>query len=213
MNEAGLKRDVIVIGASLGGVQALRELCIGLPAELPAVVGVVLHRSPWHRIDLGSLYGRGARIRVREATVHEALQPGTVYLAPPDRHMLFGATRIALSRGPKVHFVRPAVDVLFNSAAASFGRRVAGVLLTGGGSDGAQGLVAIKQHDGITLVQQPAEARDATMPLTGIMKDSPDAVVRLKQLPELLWELALGHVMPIEAAAKTGTAGPRSTGA
>ena len=187
-----IKRDIIVIGASTGGVQALLDLCRTLPSDLPAVVGVVLHRSPWHRIDVAALYGKRARIRVREGQSGEKLAPGTIYFAPSDHHMLFGPTEIELSRGPRVHFVRPAVDTLFVSAAAAFGKRVVGVLLTGGGSDGAHGLVTIKEQGGVSIVQRPSEAADPTMPLTGIREDSVDYVASLNELPELLTSLAMG---------------------
>ena len=187
-----IKRDIIVIGASMGGVQALLDLCQTLPPDLPAVVGVVLHRSPWYGIDVAALYGKRARIRVREGQSGEKLEPGTIYFAPSDHHMQFGPTEIELSRGPRVHFARPAVDMLFVSAAATFGKRVAGVLLTGGGSDGAHGLVTIKEQGGVSIVQRPSEAVDPTMPLTGIREDSVDYVASLKELPELLTSLAVG---------------------
>ena len=189
----GVKRDVIVIGASAGGVQALLSLCQALPDDLPAVVGVVIHRSPWYRIDTAALYGFRARIRVREGRSGDSLAPGTVYFAPSDHHMMFNASGIELSRGPRVHFVRPAVDMLFVSAAAAFRDRVAGVLLTGGGSDGAHGLVTIKGQGGLSIVQRPSEAADPTMPLTGIREDSVDYVTSLEELPSLLMALASGE--------------------
>jgi len=199
MNEKGIKRDVIVIGASAGGVSALLNLCQQLPADLPAAVGVVLHRSPWHRVDLAELYGRRALIRVREAVSDDPLEKGTVYFAPPDHHLLFRATRMELSRGPKVHFCRPAVDVLFTSAAASFGDRVAGILLTGGGTDGAHGLVKIKERGGLTIVQKPEQAAHPMMPLSGIREDSPDGVVSLEALPDILSALAEGRPITLES--------------
>jgi len=193
MKNGRVKRDVIVIGASSGGVQALLELCRSLPADLPAVIGVVIHRSPWYQIDTAALYGYRASIRVLEGTSGGTLAPGTIYFAPADHHMMFGRAAIELSRGPKVHFVRPSVDMLFVSAAASFGERVAGVLLTGGGSDGAHGLVTIKRQGGISIVQRPSEAADPTMPLTGIREDTVDYVTSLEELPGLLYALAKGE--------------------
>jgi two-component system chemotaxis response regulator CheB len=195
MKNGVVKRDVIVIGASSGGVKALLELCRRLPADLPAVIGVVIHRSPWYQVDIAALYGYRADIKVREGKSGEPLSPGTIYFAPPDHHMLFGPTEIELSRGPKVHFVRPSVDMLFVSAAASFGKRVAGVLLTGGGSDGAHGLVTIKQLGGLSIVQRPSEAADPTMPLTGIREDTVDYLTSLEELPGLLSALAEGDAV------------------
>ncbi|HKR78120.1 MAG TPA: chemotaxis protein CheB [Nitrospira sp.] len=201
-----VKRDVIVIGASIGGVQALLGLCEALPDDLPAVVGIVIHRSPWYRIDAAALYGHRSRIRVREGRAGDNLTPGTVYFAPSDHHMLFGASGIELSRGPRVHFVRPAADMLFVSAAATFRDRVAGILLTGGGSDGAHGLVTIKEKGGLSIVQRPSEAADPTMPLTGIREDSVDYVASLEELPSLLTALASGEpIIRTDAPPNGGT--------
>jgi two-component system, chemotaxis family, protein-glutamate methylesterase/glutaminase len=198
MNDARVKRDVIVIGASAGGVRALLDLCAELPPDLPAAVGVVIHRSPWYRLDAGSIYGHRAKIRVREGRSGEELQWGTVYFAPADRHMLFEPSGIAISRGAKVHFSRPAVDVLFESAAVSFKERVTGVLLTGNGSDGGHGLVMIKRHHGVSLVQKPEEASHPSMPLTGLREDTPGTVT-LEELPAVLWALARGERIVADA--------------
>lgn len=195
MNEARIKRNVVVIGASAGGVSALLDLCPRLAADLPAAVGVVIHRSPWYACDVAGLYGYKASIRVREGREQEPLEEGTVYFAPPDHHMLFEPGRIVLNRGPKVHFARPAADVLFASAAVAYGPRVIGILLTGGGSDGAHGLALIKRRGGLTLVQRPEEAKDPTMPLTGIRADSPDGQVSLDALPAVLSALAAGQAL------------------
>jgi two-component system chemotaxis response regulator CheB len=192
MNQAQIKRDVIVIGASQGGVQALKALCSRLPSDLPAIVGVVIHRSPWYRSDIEAIYHRPGRIGVREPYSGETYQTSTVYFAPSDYHMHFQKDGIFLNRGPKVNFTRPAVDVLFASAAESFGERVAGVVLTGGGADGANGLVRIKAYKGLSIVQNPEEAPAATMPLSAIREDSVDGVISLGALPALINALALG---------------------
>ena len=186
-------RNIVVIGASAGGVEALIDLCRALPSDLPAVVGVVIHRSPWFRSDIAGLYGLGAKIRVREGQAGEKLEMGTVYFAPADHHMVFNRTHIELLRGPKVHFTRPAVDCLFLSAASAFGNRVAGILLTGGGTDGGHGLRKIKAAGGLTFVQKPQEAKNPLMPLTGIREDDPE-IVSLKQLPALIVGLAHGQL-------------------
>ena len=170
----------------------MQKLCAALPGDLPAVVGVVIHRSPWYHSDISAIYGNRVKIRVREATPHEKLEYGTVYFAPPDHHMLFTGSHIELSRGPKVRFARPSVDCLFVSAAGAFSNRVVGVLLTGGGSDGAQGLANISSSGGLTLVQQPQEALHPTMPLSGIKEDRPVAV-SLSELPLILVALAKGE--------------------
>jgi two-component system, chemotaxis family, protein-glutamate methylesterase/glutaminase len=203
MNEEGIKRNVIVIGTSAGGVSALQQLCAALPADFPAIVGVVIHRSPWSQSDVPALYGRRAKIPVREAKAHDRLELGTVYFAPPDQHMLFKNPHIELSRSAKVHFVRPAVDCLFVSAATTFKHRVVGVLLTGGGSDGAQGLVKIKGQGGLTLVQKPEEASHPSMPLSGLRENSPEAAVSLSALPAILVALAKGERIESEASGPT----------
>ncbi|BCA56028.1 hypothetical protein W02_31680 [Nitrospira sp. KM1] len=188
-----IRRNVIVIGASSGGVQALQYLCRMLPRSFPAVVGVVIHRSPFYVSNIEAIYGKRDRIRVREAKMGDVLEEGTAYFAPSDHHMQFQLDGVRLTRGPKMSFTRPAADALFLSAAASFGERVAGVILTGGGSDGAHGLIAIKEHGGKSIVQDPEEAIDPSMPVNGILEDSVDYVVSLADLPPLLLDLAMGR--------------------
>lgn len=198
MNEERIKRDVIVIGASAGGVKLLQFLCAELEADLPAVMGIVIHRSPWFQSDVSGLYGAQARVRVREAKAHDPLEHGTVYFAPADHHMLFTNVHVELSREAKVHFSRPSVDRLFVSAAAAYGNRVAAVLLSGGGSDGAHGFIKIKAGGGLTLVQLPEEASHPMMPLAGIREDSPSAAVSMRALPRILAALARGEKIHIE---------------
>ncbi len=192
MNQARIKRDIIVIAASTGGVPALQSLCARLPSDLPAIVGVVIHRSPWYFSNIESIYHRRGQIRVREPYFGETLQPNTMYFAPADHHMQFAQGQIVLSRGPKVHFTRPAADVLFASAAESFGQRVAGIVLTGSGRDGADGLVRIKAQGGVSIIQDPNESRDPRMPLTALREDSVDGIVSLEALPAVIEFLALG---------------------
>ncbi len=197
MTDRPIKRDVIVIGASAGGVSALRDLFGALPSNLPAVVGVVLHRGPWYGGDVSGIYGKPGRIRVREARAGDRLEEGTVYFAPADHHMEFQGSSVHLSRGPKMHFTRPAIDPLFLSAAMVFGNRVAGVLLTGANSDGARGLAKIKARGGVTFVQRPDEADHPRMPLSGMEADAP-RVVSLDALPSLIISLATGQPEEVE---------------
>lgn len=197
MNDRPITRDVIVIGASAGGVSALKDLCGALPPDLPAVIGVVLHRGRWYRGDVSGIYGKPGRILVREARAGDRLEEGTVYFAPSDYHMEFRGSSVHLSRGPQMHFTRPAIDPLFLSAAMVFGKRVAGVLLTGANSDGARGLAQIKAGGGVTFVQRPDEAVHPRMPLSGIEADAP-RVVSLDALPSLLISLATGQPNDVE---------------
>ena len=191
-NGGKVVRDVVVIGASTGGVEALKWLCSELPADFPGVIGVVLHRSAMHEIDTQRIYERQGKIHVCEPTHHESLKPGTLYFAPRDRHMLFHRDVIELSHGPKEHFTRPAIDPLFVSAALSFRSRVAGFLLTGGGTDGVRGLISIKAHDGFSVIQDPKEAHNPSMPAHALRDDHVDMTVRLREIPCLLRALAMG---------------------
>jgi two-component system chemotaxis response regulator CheB len=193
VNETGEKRDVIVIGASAGGVQALLQLLGRLPSDLQAIIGIVLHRAPYYQTQLPFVLGRHCALRVREPSDGEPLEYGCVYVAPRDQHLLFKDGRAHLNRGPREHLTRPAVDPLFRSAAAEFGPRVVGVLLTGYGSDGTPGLIAIKAAGGLSLVQDPHEALHPTMPRRAIAGDDVDAVLPLNGIADALVALASGR--------------------
>ena len=192
INSEGIPRDVIVIGASAGGVEALMQLFSGLSADLPASIAVVIHRSPLFSLHLMQVLGRRSTLPVREPKPHETIMPGTIYLAPRDHHMLVKDNHIELSRGPKEHFTRPAVDPLFASAAVAYGARVIGVLLTGAGDDGAAGLIAIKQYGGLGLVQDPQDAKIPFMPLNALRYDHVDLIRPLSAIPTALATLARG---------------------
>ncbi|WP_447598190.1 chemotaxis protein CheB [Nitrospira sp. Nam80] len=193
VNGERIARDVIVIGASMGGVAALKWLCSELPPDFPGLIGVVLHRSPMYDIDTQAIYEKAGRIRVCEPAHEEPLRQGTVYFAPRDRHMLFHRDLIELSHGPKEHFTRPAIDPLFVSAASSFGMRVVGLLLTGGGADGVRGLVCVKFHRGLSVIQDPTEAINPSMPVRALRDDHVDMVTTLSEIPTLLQDLASGR--------------------
>src|SRR5262249_35077317 len=130
LNPEGIARDVIVVGASAGGVVALTQLFEALPGDIPALIGVVLHRST-SAGELVHVLGRRSRLPVIEPSNHCIAKQGVIYLAPPDHHLLFDEGGVTIQRGPKEHGTRPAVDPLFRSAAAAYERRVVGVLLTG----------------------------------------------------------------------------------
>ena len=193
VNAEGLRRDVVTIGASAGGVQALMQLLSKLPSDLPAIVGIVLHRSPYHETRLPAVLGRHAAIRVSEPTDGEVLERGSVYVAPRDQHLVFIGGRARLVHGPKEHRTRPAADPLFRSAAEAYGARVTGVLLSGFGSDGVPGLVRIKASGGISLVQDPREAIHPVMPMRAIVEDDVDAVLPLDGLAAAIVALAHGR--------------------
>jgi len=185
-----LQHDVIVIGASTGGVHALCDLFAQL-GSLDAIVGVVLHRRP-NSGRLSTLLHYFGGDRVREPLDGETLTPGRVYLAPAGCHMRFEAPHIALARSEDGNGRAPAIDPLFTSAARSLGRRVVGVLLSGTGSDGIAGLRAIKDAGGVTIVQDPSEALAADTPSRALRFASVDATLGLASLPRALAALASG---------------------
>lgn len=183
---------VVLIGASAGGIEALLELFRGIPSDFPAIVGVVLHRSPSKDSRLIEVLQRAAKLPIVEPDGIVPTEPGVIYLAPRDRHLLMRSGSIEAIRGPKENFTRPAVDTLFRSAAEAYGRRVVGVVLSGWGSDGVAGLVAIKQARGISIVQRPDEAPAPGMPLNALRRHHVDWVLPVAMMPAVLVRLARG---------------------
>ncbi len=175
--------EAVAIGCSAGGLEALRKILNALPATFPAAVIIVAHTAPDGENLLSSLLAKTCQLPVSEAYEREPVLPGQVYVAPPNYHLLIEPNRcFALSVDERVCFVRPAVDVLFYSAADVYRDRLLGVILTGANSDGAQGLKAIKAAGGITLVQDPGEAYADTMPKTAIATGAVDKVLSLAAL-------------------------------
>src|SRR5258706_9750067 len=141
--------DIVAVAASAGGLRALMKLLSALPSDFPAAVTVVQHLDPTHRSLMADILGRHSLLAVKHAEEDDLIQPGTVFVAPPDRHLLANADgRLSLSRTELVHFVRPSADLLFESVAASYKDRAIAVVLTGTGSDGAAGLQAVKKMGG-----------------------------------------------------------------
>jgi two-component system, chemotaxis family, protein-glutamate methylesterase/glutaminase len=192
INHERIKRDIIVIGASAGGVQALQQLFAGFPAQMPAAVGVVLHRGV-QPSRLAEVLGRQSVLPVKEPNRTQPIQQGNIYLAPPDHHLLFEPSRVIVQRGPREHSTRPAVDPLFRSAAQAYGPRVVGLVLTGCGEDGVSGLIAITAARGLTLTEDPDEAYMPYMPLNAIRYDDVSGVVSLDQAAATLVALAHGE--------------------
>lgn len=192
-------RDVIVVGASAGGIRAVSEMLSGLPADLPAFLGVVIHRGAVSASNWSDVLGTKTKLRVVEPADGDPLRPGTVYVAPADCHMTFEHDRVVLGGGPKEHHTRPAVDPLFNSAALAYGPRVVGVVLTGGGHDGMQGLLRITTAGGLSLVQKPSEAEHASMPEYAIAHDHVRAALSVDEIGGALVLLARGCAVPVGA--------------
>jgi two-component system, chemotaxis family, protein-glutamate methylesterase/glutaminase len=186
-----LSKDIIVIGTSAGGIEALKVLAGGLPSDLKASVFIVLHMGANGLGILPEILLRAGPLPASNARQAEAIRPGHIYVAPPDHHLLLEPTGcVRLSRGPKENRFRPAVDPLFRSAAHVFGPRVVGVILTGFLDDGTAGLWAIKERGGTAVVQDPEEALAPSMPRSALQHVPVDHCVSLKDMAPLLVELA-----------------------
>ena len=183
-------RDIIVVGASAGGVEVLSRLVADLPGDLPAAVFIVLHISPHSGTALPRILDRRTKLVVGHPFNGEPIAPGRVYVAVPDHHLIVGPGVVRVANGPKENGHRPAVDTLFRTAAASYGRRVVGVVLSGTRDDGTAGLRVIRARGGVGVVQHPAEALFPGMPLSAVAGDHPDWVVPVGEIAPLLSELA-----------------------
>jgi two-component system chemotaxis response regulator CheB len=183
-----LGHDIITIGTSAGGVDALRELVPMLRRDLPASIFVVLHIGV--RSHLAGILARDSQLPVVEAEHGMTVERGTVYVAAPGRHLMLHDHHILLSKGPRENMARPAIDPLFRSAAATFGGRVIGVVLTGALNDGTSGLWAIKRCGGIAVVQDPRDAAISAMPRNALRNVDVDHVATLREMAPLLDRLA-----------------------
>jgi two-component system chemotaxis response regulator CheB len=185
-------RDIIVVGASIGGLDALCTLLREVPRNLPASIFVVMHVG--EASALGSILDRCGAMPVVEAREGEKIERGRAYVAPSDRHLLLNNGQISLSRGPRENRHRPAIDPLFRSAARTYRERVIGVILTGALDDGSAGLFAVKSRGGIAIVQDPLEALDAGMPRSALRNVDVDHCVPLAEMPALLVKLTHARI-------------------
>jgi two-component system chemotaxis response regulator CheB len=183
--DRGAAPDIIVIGASAGGVETLRRLVPLLPPDLPVSIFVVLHVLPHTRSYLPEILSRNG-FKVCHAADGSPIERGRIYIAPPNHHLLIEAGHMHLSSGPRENRHRPAVNPLFRSAALAYGPRVIGVILSGNLDDGTAGLWEIKRRSGIAIVQDPEEALHPGMPQSAISNVDVDYVVKLDELPSLL---------------------------
>jgi len=182
--------DAVVIGTSAGGVEALSRLLPALPRGAPVAVFVVLHLPRERPSLLVDIFGPKCGMAVREASDKEPVEAGTIYFAPPDYHLLVDeGPHLALSSDELVNFSRPAIDVLFESAADEYGERLLGIVLTGGNQDGAAGLQAVRAAGGMTIVQQPETAQVPYMPELALERGEVDYVLTLEQIAALLGTL------------------------
>jgi two-component system, chemotaxis family, protein-glutamate methylesterase/glutaminase len=197
INEERVTRDIVTLGASAGGVEALRRLFASLPHDFPGVISAVIHRSP---VATASQLPEVLAFRTSQAVAEpesgERFEVSRIYVAPRDQHLLIEGDRFYLDGGPKQHHARPAIDPLFESAAASHGPRVVGVILSGGGHDGVSGLKAIKAVGGISIAQDPLEAASPGMPESAISLDDVDLVLPVGEIAGALVALASGDPLP-----------------
>ncbi|HEY7062836.1 MAG TPA: chemotaxis protein CheB [Chloroflexota bacterium] len=182
--------DLIVVGASAGGVEALMELVSGLPSDLPAAVCVVLHVPASGTSMLPQILNRAGTLSASHARDGELLRHGRVYVAPPDSHLVTEPARLRLVAGPRENGHRPSVDVLFRTAAAAYGPRAIGVVLSGTLDDGTAGLLAIKRRGGVAVVQQPADARYPGMPQSALEHVVVDYALPVADMGPVLARLA-----------------------
>ncbi len=178
--------DVVVIGASWGGMRALERVLGGMPADFPTPIAVAQHRDIDAEDDLlPKLLARHTELAVADADDKAPLEAGRVLLAPPGYHMLVEDGSVALSVDEPVQFARPSIDVLFESASEQYGERTVGVVLTGANADGAAGLAAIKRRGGCTIVQDPASAERPEMP-EAALAIGPKVVIGLEGMASVL---------------------------
>jgi two-component system chemotaxis response regulator CheB len=186
--------DIIVIGASSGGIEALIEMVASFSVDLPAAIFVVLHIPVQADDLLPSVLQRGSVLPIHTAADGERIVRSRIYVAPPDRHLMIGKGHVELTRGPKENRHRPAIDALFRSAAKSYGPRVAGVILSGHLDDGTIGLNSIKVHGGVTIVQSPEEAVAPGMIRHALQNVEIDHILPLAQIGPLLVRLAANSI-------------------
>ena len=192
-----VRRDVMVAGASAGGVEALRVLARSLPADFPATLLVVMHLPPGARSALPMILDRAGPLRALPATHGAPLRPGVIYVAPPDRHLLIDDGSLILTRGPTENGHRPAINATFRSAAVTAGSRTIGVVLSGTLDDGAAGLRAIVDRDGLAVVQDPVDALYAGMPESALAAVEAEFVLPASELGAALDKLAR---VPLDSA-------------
>jgi len=194
------RRDLVVVGASAGGVEALVALVAGLPADFLGTVLVALHIPARGHSALAQILDRSGPLSARQAVEGEVLEPGRVVVAPPDHHLIVYDGRVTLSKGPQENGHRPAVDVLFRSAAAARGARVIAVVLSGALDDGAAGMVAVKLCGGVGICQDPRDALHPGMPRAAAQAADVDHVLPVDQMPELLTRLVADQVAATDPA-------------
>lgn len=200
-----MRPDLIVIGASTGGIEALKQIVSRLPVNFPAAVLIVLHIGANESI-LPSLLGAVSMLPVRHAKAHELIVEGTVLIAPPDHHLVVKDDHVDILKGAKENFLRPAIDPLFRSAAINRRERVIGVILTGNLDDGTIGLRAVKAYGGTAIVQDPDEADAPSMPRSAMTYVDVNFCQPVDQIAETLCGLVIQDNSELFDAALAGSA-------
>jgi two-component system chemotaxis response regulator CheB len=184
-----MRRDLVVIGASAGGIDAIRAIVAGLGRDFPAAICAVIHTAAESPGVLDKIIAAVGTLKAVTVRTTERIRPGTVYVSPPDHHLIVEPSVARATRGPRENRFRPAVDPLFRSAAQTYGPRAIGVILTGGLDDGTAGLWAIKQLGGVAIVQDPANALAASMPQNALAHVDVDHCLPLERIAPLLRSL------------------------
>jgi two-component system chemotaxis response regulator CheB len=201
--------SIVAIGVSADGIGAIRRILGALPAGLDSPIVIVMHRGPQQVSRLAQVIARHCALPVKEAAPMDALTPGHVYLAPPGAHLVVDDGQLDLDRSGKVSFARPSIDVLFASVAKMYGERAVGVILSGAGADGARGLQAIRAAGGVTIVQDPAEARFSRLPEAALAADGIDFTVPLAEIaPTILAVVSRRSEVPAPEASAPAATGP-----
>ena len=181
---------VVAVASSAGGITALGVLLGALPVGFPVPVLVVQHLDPRHETVIAHVLGRSTQLPVKLAEVGELARPGTIYVAPPNQHLLVGAAGLlALSDSELVHFVRPSADLLFESMAGAYGARAIACVLTGTGKDGAMGVTAVKSRGGTVIAEDPGSADFAGMPQAAVETGVVDFVLPLEEIAQVIRDL------------------------
>jgi two-component system, chemotaxis family, protein-glutamate methylesterase/glutaminase len=183
----GAAFDVVAIAASAGGLKALSQTLSPLPADLPAAIAVVQHVDPRHRSLMADILSRRTALSVKQAEDGDVLRSGSVFIAPPDNHLLVNnGGALSLSQSELVHFVRPSADLLFESVAATYRERAIAVVLTGSGSDGSMGVEAVKKMGGTVIAQDESTSEFPSMPNAAVETGKVDFVLPLDEIPPAL---------------------------
>ncbi len=185
--------EIIAIASSAGGLNALSVVLDGLPSDLPAAIVVVQHLAPRHRSMMAEILNKRTNLIVKQAQANDHIEPGHVYIAPPDHHLLVEGDRsLTLTQSELVHFVRPSADLLFESVAGSFKDKAIGVVLTGSGHDGSMGCEAIRKMGGVVIAQARSSAEFPSMPTSAIATNCVNHELVLDDIPAALVRLVFG---------------------